>query len=92
MNDYVNNQLSLKNVSTIYDELPILFKFKPFELTPVIEDQAKLKQQTGVAFVGFLIKKHIVLVLWAIIKIIKNNFYKNAYISLIILNFNGYNI
>ena len=59
VNDYVNNQLSLKNISSIYDELPVLFKFKPFELTPVIEDQAKLKQQTGVAFVGFLIKKHI---------------------------------
>lgn len=56
---YVAQLLSLKNILPIYDDLPVLFKFKAFELTPVIEDQAILKQETGVAFVGFLIKKHI---------------------------------
>lgn len=71
--DYLSKNISISNdkLSTLFatqkssqdinynDILPLLFFFKPFDISPVIEDEAILKNETGVAFVGFLIKKHI---------------------------------
>jgi hypothetical protein len=71
--DYLSKNISIDNakLTTLFesqkskqnifssDILPLLFSFIPFEITPVIEDDANLKNETGVAFVGFLIKKHI---------------------------------
>ena len=71
--DYLSKNISISNdkLSTLFatqkssqnikynDILPLLFFFMPFDISPVIEDEAILKNETGVAFVGFLIKKHI---------------------------------
>ncbi len=59
INKFFENQKSDKNVVNNADNLPLLFNFKAFDISPVIEDDANLKNETGVAFVGFLIKKHV---------------------------------
>ena len=59
INYFFENQKSDKRVANNSENLPLLFSFKPFDIRPVIEDDANLKNETGVAFVGFLIKKHI---------------------------------
>jgi len=59
INKFFENQKSDKNVVNNADNLPLLFNFKAFDIRPVIEDDANLKNETGVAFVGFLIKKHV---------------------------------
>ena len=53
------NKFSDKQVLNISENLPLLLHFKALDITPLIEDQAQLKNETGVAFIGFLIKKHI---------------------------------
>ena len=53
------NKLSDVEVEPRSEDLSLLFKFKPFEISPLIEDDNQLKNETGVAFVGFLIKKHL---------------------------------
>lgn len=53
------NQRSDKEIINTTESTPLLFNFIPFDITPVIEDDANLKNETGVAFIGFLIKKHI---------------------------------
>ncbi len=41
------------------DDKSILMQFKPFLLSQIFEDETEIKNQTGVAFVGFLIKKNV---------------------------------
>ena len=53
------NKFSDKQVNNVSENLPLLLNFKALDITPLIEDQAQLKNETGVAFIGFLIKKHI---------------------------------
>lgn len=56
---FANKKSTRGEISVIDENSPLLFNFIPFDLSPVIEDDALLKNETGVAFVGFLIKKHI---------------------------------
>ncbi len=72
--DYLSKNISVSesNINTLFaskfsdtttdfrnEYTPLLLNFKAFDITPIIEDQATLKNETGVAFVGFLIKKHV---------------------------------
>lgn len=70
--DYLSKNISISNdkIAKLYEtyksdpdvlleNLPLLLYFKALDITPVIEDDANLKNETGVAFIGFLIKKHI---------------------------------
>ena len=50
--------ISINNYNDL-DDVPLLFKLQPFYISPIIEDENLLKNSTGVAFIGFLIKKHI---------------------------------
>ncbi len=59
VNNFLRNKRSSALTTNNNDNTPIIMQFKPFFVSAINEDESIIKNETGVAFVGFLIKKNI---------------------------------